>query len=85
MFLYNLCLFGLYVTVPLLIRATSASLLNLSMLTSDVYSVLFGIFLFHAHVRRGGSCRVPYRHVLTPAFFAPHTHRSRGYTSSASV
>ena len=47
---YNIFLFLLYVMIPVLVRKSSATLVNLSFLTSDVYSVLFGIFLFHAHV-----------------------------------
>jgi hypothetical protein len=60
---YNVFLFLLYVMIPVLVRKSSATLVNLSFLTSDVYSVLFGIFLFHAHVRQ----------LLKEGSFAQHT------------
>ncbi len=41
------CLFLLYSLVPLLLKQSSATVMNLSLLTSDVYSLLFGLFLFH--------------------------------------
>eukprot|EP00045_Choanoeca_perplexa_P005588 m.47125 g.47125 ORF g.47125 m.47125 type:complete len:128 (+) comp13203_c0_seq4:915-1298(+) len=47
---YNIFLFLLYAMIPVLVRQSSATLVNLSFLTSDVYSVLFGIFLFHAQM-----------------------------------
>ena len=44
---YALCLFGMYALVPLLVANSSAALLNLSLLTADVYSLLIGLALFH--------------------------------------
>ena len=41
------CLFMLYSLVPFLLRLSSATMMNLALLTSDVYSLLFGLFLFH--------------------------------------
>eukprot|EP00051_Salpingoeca_urceolata_P015637 m.204098 g.204098 ORF g.204098 m.204098 type:complete len:157 (+) comp18461_c1_seq3:109-579(+) len=47
LFGYTACLFALYSLVPFLLQRSSATMLNLSLLTSDVYSLLFGLFLFH--------------------------------------
>eukprot|EP00054_Salpingoeca_dolichothecata_P010133 m.57013 g.57013 ORF g.57013 m.57013 type:complete len:154 (+) comp18830_c1_seq1:203-664(+) len=44
---FSVCLFLLYSLVPLLLQISGATMLNLSLLTSDVYSLLFGLFLFH--------------------------------------
>ncbi|XP_048837063.1 solute carrier family 35 member F2-like isoform X3 [Brienomyrus brachyistius] len=44
---YALCLFLLYSLMPLVIRLTSATTVNLSLLTSDIFSFFFGVFLFH--------------------------------------
>ena len=46
---FNAVLFALYSLVPLLLQSSSATLFNLSLLTSDVYSLLFGLFLFGYH------------------------------------
>ena len=53
---FALALFLLYSLVPLMLRWSSATIFNLSLLTSDVYSLLFGLFLFHYTV--GGPCEV---------------------------
>ncbi|XP_023648382.1 solute carrier family 35 member F2 isoform X4 [Paramormyrops kingsleyae] len=44
---YALCLFLLYSLMPLVIMLTSATTVNLSLLTSDIFSFFFGVFLFH--------------------------------------
>eukprot|EP00164_Ancoracysta_twista_P002301 GFYU01003044.1.p1 GENE.GFYU01003044.1~~GFYU01003044.1.p1 ORF type:complete len:410 (+),score=59.27 GFYU01003044.1:161-1390(+) len=43
---FVMCLFLLYVLTPKLLIISDAAVLNLSLLTSDVWAVLFGLFLF---------------------------------------
>lgn len=43
---FSVCLFLMYSLVPVFIGMSSATLMNLSLLTADVYSLLFGLFLF---------------------------------------
>ena len=40
-----------YSTVPFLLKLTSAVVFNLSLLTADFYTLLFGLFLFHYKVK----------------------------------
>uniref|UniRef100_A0A2I2YQF6 Solute carrier family 35 member F1 n=1 Tax=Gorilla gorilla gorilla TaxID=9595 RepID=A0A2I2YQF6_GORGO len=41
------CMFGLYSFMPVVIKKTSATSVNLSLLTADLYSLFCGLFLFH--------------------------------------
>ncbi|XP_045153671.1 solute carrier family 35 member F2 [Echinops telfairi] len=43
---FALCMFCLYSFMPWVIRATSATSVNLGILTADLYSLFFGLFLF---------------------------------------
>ncbi|XP_032075108.1 solute carrier family 35 member F2 [Thamnophis elegans] len=43
---FALCMFGLYSFMPIVIRVTSATSVNLGILTADLYSLFFGLFLF---------------------------------------
>lgn len=43
---YTLCLFTMYSLVPLLIRSSSATVFNLSLLTADVYTFIYGNLVF---------------------------------------
>ncbi|KAM7066684.1 solute carrier family 35 member F2 [Acridotheres tristis] len=43
---FALCMFGLYSFMPVVIKITSATSVNLGILTSDLYSLFFGLFLF---------------------------------------
>ncbi|KAM4701575.1 solute carrier family 35 member F2 [Discoglossus pictus] len=43
---FALCMFGLYSLMPVVIRVTSATSVNLGILTADLYSLFFGLFLF---------------------------------------
>ncbi|KAL0994631.1 hypothetical protein UPYG_G00125130 [Umbra pygmaea] len=43
---YALCMYALYSFMPLVIKMTSATAVNLSLLTSDLFSLFCGIFLF---------------------------------------
>ncbi|KAL8191043.1 UNVERIFIED_CONTAM: hypothetical protein K2H54_066935 [Gekko kuhli] len=43
---FALCMFGLYSFMPVVIRVTSATSVNLGILTADLYSLFFGLFLF---------------------------------------
>nr|XP_006814170.1 PREDICTED: LOW QUALITY PROTEIN: solute carrier family 35 member F2-like [Saccoglossus kowalevskii] len=44
---FAVCLFLLYSVFPLVIQISSAAVVNLSILTADFYSLMFGLFLFH--------------------------------------
>ncbi|NXA83371.1 S35F2 protein, partial [Thryothorus ludovicianus] len=44
---FALCMFGLYSFMPVVIKFTSATSVNLAILTSDLYSLFLGLFLFH--------------------------------------
>ncbi|NWH87121.1 S35F2 protein, partial [Aegithalos caudatus] len=46
---FALCMFALYSFMPVVIKVTSATSVNLGILTSDLYSLFFGIFLFFYH------------------------------------
>ncbi|XP_065501275.1 solute carrier family 35 member F2 [Caloenas nicobarica] len=43
---FSLCMFGLYSFMPVVIKLTSATSVNLGILTADLYSLFFGLFLF---------------------------------------
>ncbi|XP_053564529.1 solute carrier family 35 member F2 isoform X2 [Bombina bombina] len=43
---FALCMFGLYSLMPIVIKVTSATSVNLGILTADLYSFFFGLFLF---------------------------------------
>ncbi|KAF7972757.1 hypothetical protein HWV62_17128 [Athelia sp. TMB] len=44
---YTAAMFILYTVAPLLYRSASSAYYNISLLTSDFYGLLFGLFLFH--------------------------------------
>ncbi|XP_050189569.1 solute carrier family 35 member F2 [Myiozetetes cayanensis] len=44
---FALCMFGLYSFMPVVIKVTSATSVNLGILTADLYSLFFGLFLFY--------------------------------------
>ncbi|VDP89465.1 unnamed protein product [Echinostoma caproni] len=46
---YVAAMFLLYSLMPRVLAKTSAVLVNMSLLTADVYALLMGIFLFHYH------------------------------------
>ncbi|XP_056303169.1 solute carrier family 35 member F2 isoform X2 [Danio aesculapii] len=46
-FAYTLCMYGLYSFMPVVVKMTSATAVNLSLLTADLFSLFCGIFLFH--------------------------------------
>ncbi|RKP39726.1 DUF914-domain-containing protein, partial [Dimargaris cristalligena] len=56
--LFDLSLFTMYSVTPYLFRLSSATFFNISLLTSDFYGLLFGLFLFHYRI-----------HVLYPFAF----------------
>ncbi|XP_074160439.1 solute carrier family 35 member F2 isoform X1 [Sminthopsis crassicaudata] len=43
---FALCMFCLYSFMPVVIKVTSATSVNLGILTADLYSLFFGLFLF---------------------------------------
>ncbi|NXX77651.1 S35F2 protein, partial [Urocolius indicus] len=43
---FALCMFALYSFMPVVIKVTSATSVNLGILTADLYSLFFGLFLF---------------------------------------
>ncbi|KAG0087011.1 hypothetical protein BGZ92_007671 [Podila epicladia] len=47
---FDIAMFILYSVSPILFRLSSATFFNLSLLTSDFYGLIFGIFLFDAKV-----------------------------------
>ncbi|XP_070838887.1 solute carrier family 35 member F2 [Chaetodon trifascialis] len=44
---YVLCMYALYSFMPVVVKMTSATAVNLSLLTADLFSLFCGIFLFH--------------------------------------
>ncbi|XP_037543732.1 solute carrier family 35 member F2-like [Nematolebias whitei] len=44
---YALCMYALYSFMPVVVRMTSATAVNLSLLTADLFSLFCGLFLFH--------------------------------------
>uniref|UniRef100_A0A9J8AS64 Solute carrier family 35 member F1 n=1 Tax=Cyprinus carpio carpio TaxID=630221 RepID=A0A9J8AS64_CYPCA len=49
---FSACMFGLYSFMPVVIKRTSATAVNLSLLTADLYSLFCGLFLFQYKVER---------------------------------
>jgi len=47
---FGLCLFLLYNLMPVVMKLSSATVVNLSLLTADFYSLFCGLFLFHYKV-----------------------------------
>ncbi|KAJ8267015.1 hypothetical protein GJAV_G00137320 [Gymnothorax javanicus] len=45
--IYGLCMFALYSFMPVVIKMTSATAVNLSLLTADLFSLFCGLYLFH--------------------------------------
>ncbi|CAI9613159.1 unnamed protein product [Staurois parvus] len=43
---FAVCMFCLYSVMPLVIKVSSATSVNLGILTADIYSLFFGLFLF---------------------------------------
>ena len=54
---FALAQFSLYTLMPVVVRVTSATSVNLSLLTSDFFSLIAGILLFQFKVPRGASLR----------------------------
>lgn len=50
---YVLCMYGLYSFMPLVVKMTSATAVNLSLLTADLFSLFCGILLFQYKVNFG--------------------------------
>ncbi|KAK5887210.1 hypothetical protein CesoFtcFv8_015834 [Champsocephalus esox] len=44
---YALCMYSLYSFMPVVVKMTSATAVNLSLLTADLFSLFCGLFLFH--------------------------------------
>ncbi|XP_069747358.1 solute carrier family 35 member F2-like [Narcine bancroftii] len=44
---FAVCMFGWYSFLPIVIKLSNATSVNLAILTADLYSFFFGIFLFH--------------------------------------
>ncbi|GJJ69869.1 solute carrier family 35, member F1/2 [Entomortierella parvispora] len=49
---FDIALFIMYSLSPVLFRLSSATFFNLSLLTSDFYGLLFGLFLFNAKINK---------------------------------
>ena len=54
-------MFLLYTFMTIVMKLSNAVVVNLSLLTADFYTLLFGIFLFHYHVSVENT--LPYRHI----------------------
>ncbi|KAI9595484.1 hypothetical protein BDF19DRAFT_442122 [Syncephalis fuscata] len=48
--MFDICLFCLYSCAPLLFRLSSATFFNMSLLTSDFYSLIVGLIIFNAKI-----------------------------------
>ncbi|XP_030236605.1 solute carrier family 35 member F2 [Gadus morhua] len=44
---YGTCMYALYSCMPVVVKLTSATSVNLSLLTADLFSLFCGLFLFH--------------------------------------
>ncbi|KAG7516832.1 solute carrier family 35 member F2-like [Solea senegalensis] len=44
---YALCMYALYSFMPVVVKLTSATAVNLSLLTADLFSLFCGLYLFH--------------------------------------
>ncbi|XP_078258609.1 solute carrier family 35 member F2-like isoform X2 [Rhinoraja longicauda] len=44
---FAVCMFGWYSFLPIVIKLSNATSVNLGILTADLYSLFFGVFLFH--------------------------------------
>ncbi len=60
---FSACMFGLYSFMPVVIKRTSATAVNLSLLTADLYCLFCGLFLFQYKVR-----------ICSDSFSPPHHH-----------
>ncbi|KAG0197293.1 hypothetical protein BGX28_009222 [Mortierella sp. GBA30] len=49
---FDIAMFMMYSVSPILFRLSSATFFNLSLLTSDFYGLLFGLFLFNATINK---------------------------------
>ncbi|KAF9901736.1 hypothetical protein EC991_005745 [Linnemannia zychae] len=47
---FDIAMFLMYSVAPILLRLSSATFFNLSLLTSDFYGLLFGLFLFQSKI-----------------------------------
>lgn len=55
---YVLCMFALYSFMPIVMEMTSATAVNLALLTADLFSLFCGLFLFHYRVSNGSAILV---------------------------
>lgn len=72
---YVACLFAVYVCMTMAIKQTNATSVNISILSADFYSLLFGLFLFHYQVSNNcfavSSRKQHYSFVFVQRFFLP--------------
>ncbi len=47
---FGVFLFLLYSLSPIMMKLESATLFNISLLTSDIYAIFFGVFIFHQYL-----------------------------------
>jgi len=47
---FAVCMFLLYSLMPLVMKLSSATAVNISLLTADLYALFAGLFLFHDQV-----------------------------------
>jgi len=48
---FGLCMFLLYSLMPIVMRLSSATTVNISLLTADLYALFAGLYLFNDKVR----------------------------------
>ncbi len=44
---FGVCMFTFYSVMPHVMKFSSAVVVNLSLLTADIYTLFFGLYLFH--------------------------------------
>lgn len=59
---YVLCMFALYSFMPIVMEMTSATAVNLALLTADLFSLFCGLFLFQYKVSDSSVIFVPLTH-----------------------
>ncbi len=78
---FSACMFGLYSFMPVVIKRTSATAVNLSLLTADLYCLFCGLFLFQYKVRICSDSLA----ALSLSFSPPHHHHHQLYVITPDV
>ena len=54
---FGICMFLLYTLLPIVMSLSSATTVNISLLTADLYALFAGLFLFHYTVSTTLACK----------------------------